>query len=173
MPRAGAHVLLCQDTLPGTVLDAIRGLRATVFYASPLHFERLANVPRTGSLRSLRLALSTSAPISPAVMERFQSVHGVPVAQAYGIIEAGLPCVNLPADGLPATSVGRAIPGYEMAVLDDAGATLPAGVAGEIALRGDGLFSAYYAPWQLREQIMRNGWFLWWASWRAVSVPAD
>src|SRR5881628_1637505 len=74
--RAGAHVLLCPDTLPGTVLDAIRELRATVFYASPLHFERLANVPRTGSLRSLRLALSTSAPISPAVMDRFQSVHG-------------------------------------------------------------------------------------------------
>ena len=158
--RAGAHVLLCQDTLPGTVLDAIRGLRATVFYASPLHFERLANVPRPRALHSLRLALSTSAPISPAVMDRFQSVHGVPVAQAYGIIEAGLPCVNLPADGLPAVSVGRAIPGYEMAVLDDASAALPAGVAGEIALRGDGLFSAYYAPWQLREQVMRNGWFL-------------
>ena len=157
--RAGAHILLCPDTLPGTVLDAIRGFRATVFYASPLHFERLANVPRTGSLRSLRLALSTSAPISLAVMDRFQSVHGVPVAQAYGIIEAGLPCVNLPADGLPATSVGRAIPGYEMAVLDEAGAALPAGPVGEIALRGDGLFSAYYAPWQLREQVMRNGWF--------------
>jgi long-chain acyl-CoA synthetase len=157
--RAGAHILLCPDTLPGTVIDAIRGLRATVFYASPLHFERLANVPRTGALQSLRLALSTSAPISPAVMDRFQAVHGVPVAQAYGIIEAGLPCVNLPADGLPATSVGRAIPGYEMAVLDEAGALLAAGAAGEIALRGDGLFSAYYAPWQLREQVMRNGWF--------------
>jgi long-chain acyl-CoA synthetase len=158
--RAGAHVLLCQDSFPGTVIDAIRGFRVTVFYASPLHFERLANVPGTGPLQSLRLALSTSAPISLDVMERFRSVHGVPVAQAYGIIEAGLPCVNLPADGLSATSVGRAIPGYEIAVLDETGSELAAGVTGEIALRGDGLFAAYYAPWQLREQVMRNGWFL-------------
>lgn len=158
--RAGAHVLLCPDTLPGTVIDAIRGFRATVFYASPLHFERLANLPASGSLTSLRLALSTSAPITPAVMDRFESVHGVPVAQAYGIIEAGLPCINVPGDGLPATSVGRAVPGYEVVVLGESGATLAAGAAGEIALRGDGLFSAYYAPWQLREQLTRDGWFL-------------
>lgn len=158
--RAGAHVLLCPDTLPGTVIEAIRGLRATVFYASPLHFERLANLPVTGPLTSLRLALSTSAPIAPAVMERFESAHGVPVAQAYGIIEAGLPCINVPADGLPATSVGRVVPGYEITVLGEIGATLPAGTTGDIALRGAGLFSAYYAPWQLREQVMRDGWFL-------------
>jgi long-chain acyl-CoA synthetase len=158
--RAGAHVLLCPDTLPGAVIDAIRGLRATVFYASPLHFERLANLPPAGPLASLRLALSTSAPITSVVMDRFESVHGVPVAQAYGIIEAGLPCINVPADGLPATSVGRAVPGYEVTVLGETGGALPAGAAGEIALRGDGLFSAYYTPWQLREEIMRDGWFL-------------
>ena len=31
---------------------------------------------------------------------------------------------------------------------------------GEIAVRGDGLFSAYYAPWQLREDVEHNGWFM-------------
>jgi acyl-CoA synthetase (AMP-forming)/AMP-acid ligase II len=158
--RAGAHILLCPDSLPGTMIDAIRRQRATVFYASPLHFQRLAGLPSTGPLTSLRLALSTSAPIARAVMEQFESAHGVPVAQAYGIIEAGLPCINIPADGLPSTSVGRAVPGYEVAVLGDTGATMPAGAAGEVALRGDGLFSAYYAPWQVREQVVRDGWFL-------------
>jgi acyl-CoA synthetase (AMP-forming)/AMP-acid ligase II len=158
--RAGAHVLLCPDTLPASVADAIRALRATVFYASPLHFERLANLPAAGPLASHRLALSTSAPIAPAVMERFRAVHGVRVAQAYGIIEAGLPCINLPSDGLPPTSVGRATPGYEVAVLDETGAALPTGVAGEVALQGGGLFSAYYAPWQPRVEVTRGGWFL-------------
>src|SRR2546425_713518 len=105
--RAGAHVLLCPDTLPVTVLDAMHRLEATVFYASPLHFERLGHLPPGSPLRKLRLAMSTSAPISAAVMDLFESVHGVPVAQAYGIIEAGLPCINLRTDGLPATSVGR------------------------------------------------------------------
>jgi acyl-CoA synthetase (AMP-forming)/AMP-acid ligase II len=158
--RAGAHILLCPDTLPGSVVSAIRELRATVLYASPLHFARLGGLPPSGPLSSLRLALSTSAPITAEIMERFAAVQGVPVAQAYGIIEAGLPCINLPGDGLAATSVGRVTPGYEIAVLDERGAALPAGATGEIALRGAGLFSAYYAPWRLGTEVMRDGWFL-------------
>jgi malonyl-CoA/methylmalonyl-CoA synthetase len=82
------------------------------------------------------------------------------VGQAYGIIEAGLPCINRRDDGLPAASVGRVVPGYEVAVFSDAGARLPAGASGEVGVRGDGLFSAYYAPWRLREDVTRDGWFL-------------
>jgi long-chain acyl-CoA synthetase len=158
--RAGVHILLCPDTLPGTVVDSIRRLRASVFYASPLHFERMSNLGPTSPLGSVRLALSTSAPIAPAVMERFASRYGVPVGQAYGIIEAGLPCVNPGTDGLSPRSVGRVVPGYEVAAFSDEGRRLPPGTSGEIGLRGDGLFSAYYAPWVLREQVSRDGWFL-------------
>jgi long-chain acyl-CoA synthetase len=158
--RAGAHIVLASDTLPGTVVDSIRRLRATVFYASPLHFERMSALSPTGPLTDVRVALSTSAPISPTVMKRFESTYGVPVGQAYGIIEAGLPCINRGGDGLPPSSVGRAVPGYEVAVFSDAGARLPSGTSGEIGVRGDGLFSAYYTPWRLREQVARDGWLL-------------
>lgn len=158
--RAGAHVLVCPDTLPGALLASIRRLSPTVLYASPLHFERLGSLDPGGPLRGVRLALSTSAPIRAAVMERFETAYGVPVSQAYGIIEAGLPCINLRTDGLAATSVGRPVPGYDVAVLADDGRPAPAGEIGEIALRGPGLFSAYYAPWRLRQDVERQGWFL-------------
>jgi acyl-coenzyme A synthetase/AMP-(fatty) acid ligase len=158
--RAGAHVLMCPDTLPGALLESIRRLEPSVLYASPLHFERLGHLGPSAPLGSLRLCLSTSAPITAAVMDRFESAYGVPVGQAYGIIEAGLPCINLRRDGLPATSVGRPVPGYEVAVFSDEGRPVAAGALGEIGLRGSGLFSAYYAPWRLREQVTRDGWFL-------------
>jgi long-chain acyl-CoA synthetase len=158
--RAGAHVLLCPDSLPATVLGSVRRFAASVLYASPLHFQRLSHLAPSGPLPSLRLALSTSAPITQAVMERFESLHSVPVAQAYGLIEAGLPCINLRDGGIPSRSVGRPVPGYEVAVLSDSADPLPAGAPGEIGVRGPGLFSAYYAPWRLREQVTRNGWFL-------------
>jgi long-chain acyl-CoA synthetase len=158
--RAGAHILLCPDTLPTTVVDSIRQLRASVFYASPLHFERMSALTPSGPLAGVRVALSTSAPISPPVIKRFESAYGVPVGQAYGIIEAGLPCINRGGDGLPPSSVGRAVPGYEVAVFSDAGARLRVGTSGEIGVRGEGLFSAYYSPWRLREQVTRDGWLL-------------
>jgi acyl-CoA synthetase (AMP-forming)/AMP-acid ligase II len=120
----------------------------------------MSSLVPTGRLGTIRLALSTSAPIAPAVMERFASMYGVPVGQAYGIIEAGLPCINPGTDGLPADSVGRIVPGYEVAVFSEAGHRLPAGTPGEVGVRGDGLFSAYYAPWALRAHVSRDGWFL-------------
>jgi long-chain acyl-CoA synthetase len=158
--RAGAHVLICPDTLPGVLADSIRELRPSVFYASPLHFERMGSLGPGEPLTTVRLCLSTSAPITPAVIHRFESVYGVRVGQAYGIIEAGLPCINLRAEGEPVTSVGHPVPGYEVRIFSDEGRALAPGVAGEVAVRGDGLFSAYYAPWRLREQITRDGWFL-------------
>ena len=42
----------------------------------------------------------------------------------------------------------------------DEGQRLPSRTPGEIGVRGDGLFSAYYTPWRLREQVARDGWFL-------------
>src|SRR5918996_1154476 len=158
--RAGAHILLCPDTFPGKIVESIRRLGASVFYASPLHFERMSNLGPTGPLGSVRLALSTSAPIAPAVMERFASLYRVPVGQAYGIIEAGLPCIDPGTHGSPPGSVGRAVPGYEVAVFSEEGHRLLPGTPGEIGVRGAGLFSAYYAPWVLREDISRDGWFL-------------
>jgi acyl-CoA synthetase (AMP-forming)/AMP-acid ligase II len=158
--RAGAQVLMCSDAKPRLMVEAIERHRATVLYASPLHFERMANLGPSSALRSLRVALSTSAPIAPSVMERFESAYGIRVGQAYGIIEAGLPCINPGTGDVPAASVGRPVPGYEVAVLSDEGERLSSGAMGEIGLRGDGLFSAYYAPWTTREQISRDGWFL-------------
>ena len=158
--RAGAHILMCPDTLPGALVDSIRRLEPTVLYASPLHFERMASLAPAEPLTSVRLCLSTSAPITTAVIDRFESVYGVRVGQAYGIIEAGLPCINLRSDGLPAVSVGHPVPGYDIAVFSDEGQRLHSGALGEIAVRGKGLFSAYYSPWRLREEIERDGWFL-------------
>ena len=52
------------------------------------------------------------------------------------------------------------MPGYEVRVLSDEGERLVAGGVGEIAVRGDGLFAAYYAPWQGRKDVARDGWFM-------------
>jgi acyl-coenzyme A synthetase/AMP-(fatty) acid ligase len=131
-----------------------------VLYASPLHFERLAALGRPVALDGVRICLSTSAPITTAVMDRFESAYGVPVGQAYGIIEAGLPCINLRTDGVAPTSVGRTVAGYDVAVFSDDGTPVRAGVSGEIGRRGDGLFSAYYAPWRRLAEVTRDGWFM-------------
>jgi long-chain acyl-CoA synthetase len=156
--RAGAHTILCPDALPQVMIDAIRRFAATVMYASPLHFERLGRLKSAGPLASLRLTLSTSAPIRREVIEQFEAVYGVPVCQAYGIIEAGLPCINTRRDGTPSASVGRPVPGYEIAIVDENNERVAVGSKGEVLIRGSGLFAGYFKPWQPFAAIARNGW---------------
>jgi long-chain acyl-CoA synthetase len=157
--RAGAHVLLCSETLPAALVAACERARPTLLYGSPMQFARMAGAPRPDALASVRLALSTTAALPEPVAAEFERAHGVPLGQAYGIIEAGLPCINPRAGGEPATSVGAAVPGYEVAIVGVEGAPLPAGQPGEVMLRGAGLFSGYYRPWQPLATVLRQGWF--------------
>jgi long-chain acyl-CoA synthetase len=158
--RAGAHVLLCQDTLPQPLVDACVRERATLLYGSPLQFARMAHAGRRGRLATVRTALSTTAALPPETATAFEAACGVPLGQAYGIIEAGLPCINMRTGGEPAESVGRAVPGYEVAIVSADGASAPPGAVGEVGIRGTGLFSGYHRPWRPRAALLGNGWFM-------------
>ena len=93
-------------------------------------------------------------------MERFESMYGVPVGQAYGIIEAGLPCINPGTDGLPAGSVGRAVPGYEVAVFSDEGASPAVRDAGRGRRAGRRPLLRVLRALAAARARRRDGWFL-------------
>jgi long-chain acyl-CoA synthetase len=121
----------------------------------------LAAVPDPPRVPALRLALATAAPLRAETATRFASAFGHALGQAYGIIEAGLPCINTRDDDrVPATAVGRAVPGYAATVFAESGMTVPTGSRGEVGVRGPGLFDAYYAPWTPRAAALRDGWFM-------------
>jgi long-chain acyl-CoA synthetase len=115
--RAGAHVLLCQDTLPQPLVDACVRERATLLYGSPLQFARMAHAGRRERLGTVRTALSTTAALPPEVATAFEAACGVPLGQAYGIIEAGLPCINTRAAASRRRASAAAVPGYEVAIV--------------------------------------------------------
>lgn len=96
-------------------------------------------------LGPVRLMLSGSAPLSPDVVERFTARTGVPVHQGYGLTEAS-PVVTstLCSKVNQIGSVGAALPGIDIRLVDEGGRT-PEGVdPGEIQIRGDNLFSGYW-----------------------------
>lgn len=54
------------------------------------------------------------------IARRFFERDGVPASQALGIIEVGLPCINLDFAAEKSDSVGRVLPAYELR-MEDAG----------------------------------------------------
>jgi long-chain acyl-CoA synthetase len=103
---------------------------------------------------------STSSGLSAEHARAFHARFGVLVEQLYGLIEVGLPLGNPePRTGAPA-SVGKPLPGYEVAILSENYQMLPAGCIGRLGVKGRGMFDAYLAPYRPREEVLVNGWFL-------------
>jgi long-chain acyl-CoA synthetase len=96
-------------------------------------------------LLPVRLMLSGSAPLSPELVERFTGASGIPVHQGYGLTEAS-PIVTstLCSPELQSGSVGAALPGVEIKLLDDLGQPPEGDDPGEIWIRGENLFSGYW-----------------------------
>jgi long-chain acyl-CoA synthetase len=151
----GAAIVLPSNHFAAAILDATRRHRATLLYGSPAHYAWLAGHHQDAALPSLRLALSTTAGLDPETAGRFRERFGLPVAQALGIIEVGLPFINLNFAADRSESVGPVLPAYRL-LLQDVGL---GGGLGEVLLSGPGCLDAYYDPWRPRASVMPDGWF--------------
>ncbi|TPV95916.1 MAG: acyl--CoA ligase [Myxococcales bacterium FL481] len=151
----GAAIVLAKNNFAVAIANAIRDHKATLLYASPMHCALLADYEAGEPMTSLRLAISTTTSLDERVAERFRERYGLPISQALGLIEVGLPCINVQHAGRKHGSVGPVLPAYEIK-LEDTG--LGDGLR-EVCFRGPGCLDAYYHPWRTRDDIMPDGWF--------------
>lgn len=154
--RNGATTVLCGREFPSSLADGVTGHAPTVLYASPFHYRMMAtsDLFDPAALGQVRLAISTAAHLPVELACAFRAKFGVTLAEAYGIIEVGLPFVNDSGDPAKDGTVGRALPGYDVRFVE-----VDADGIGEVEVRGPGLLDAYYAPWRPRSEILRDGWF--------------
>jgi malonyl-CoA/methylmalonyl-CoA synthetase len=147
---------------PGKLCTAIESEKATVLFAVPAIYEKLAAWEgiESADFSSLRLAVSGSAALSPALARKVSSLLGRDLLERYGSTESGLNVSNPYEGARKFGSVGLPLPGTELAIVDDEGRCLPPGDDGEIVLRGPQVFSGYWnLPDATRESFYAGGWF--------------
>ncbi len=145
----GVTTVLESSHQPELIFRAARESGTNLLYGSPFHFARLAQCGEAGPLPELRMAISTASALGADVAAAFEKRFHLPVTQALGIIEVGLPLLNrYRAHDLP-TALGQPLPGYQAM----------AAPTGELLLKGPGMFDAYLSPWQPRAEILQDGWF--------------
>jgi acyl-CoA synthetase (AMP-forming)/AMP-acid ligase II len=115
---------------------------------------------RPEGLESLRFARSCSSALAPDLMAELEGVLGVAVLEAYGMTEASHQMASnpLPPDERRPGSVGLGT-GVAVAVLDERGEALPAGAAGEVAVRGPNVMDGYEANPVANSEAFARGWF--------------
>lgn len=150
---------------PGVVLDALNQERCTSFSGVPTTYELLRRqVDFTGrAFPTLRyLTQAGGAMRGDTIAWVRQTFSPAALFVMYGQTEATARLAYLPPElaAVKQGSAGKAIPGVELRVVDEAGQPLPAGEAGHLVARGDNVTPGYFEDEAATRDILRDGW-LW------------
>jgi long-chain acyl-CoA synthetase len=144
--RHRAKLVLVERFEPQATLDLFDDEAVSVVPVAPPVFAYwLPEEHLRERLGPVRLMLSGSAPLSPELIERFVEETGIPIHQGYGLTEAA-PIVTstLCSEELQNGSVGAALPGIEIRLVDELGQQPEGDDPGEIWIRGANMFSGYW-----------------------------
>jgi long-chain acyl-CoA synthetase len=155
---------------PAEIWQLVQLHQGVSFFAAPTMLRRLTDSAALAGCdrRKLKNIIYGGAPMYRADLERALEKIGPHLAQIYGQGESPMTITALSrqhhsdrlhpryADLLG--SVGFPRTDVEVRIVDDGGAPLPAGTAGEVCVRGDVVMSGYWRDTQATEQALRDGW---------------
>ncbi|NUW40519.1 AMP-binding protein [Nonomuraea rhodomycinica] len=149
---------------PDGLMELVSAGRISVLAGPPTLFHRLLDELDRGSwdVSSLRVAICGAAAVPPSLITRLVDQVGVErVINAYGLMEGTVVSMTRAGDPVEvvAATAGRAVPGIEVRVVDDAGRDVAAGERGEILQRGYGVMRGYWdEPERTAEVVDGDGW---------------
>ena len=158
----GSTVVMLSGLSIDSLFELIEREKATMFMGVPFVHGLIVEAIETGGinhdLSSLRLWGTAGAAMPARVARKVKQHIGLTPVNFWGMTEsaAHVSCTALDGWGA-ANSVGKALPGWEVRVVDDEGKELPTGAAGEIIVRGP-IMNEYYNNPQVTAQVMKDGW---------------
>jgi long-chain acyl-CoA synthetase len=157
---AGGSTFVAERFDTDTFWATVERVRPTFFSAVPAIYSRL--VSRAGpqpDTRTLRFVICGAAPMPRELISEFEQRFGIPLVEGYGLSECTVCCTANPVQGLrKAGTVGLALPGTEVRVVDEKDQPLPVGEAGEVVVRGPSIMRGYLRRPDESAQTLRGGW---------------
>jgi long-chain acyl-CoA synthetase len=156
---SGATTVVAPGSDAPLVLDLIERFQCGYMIALPSMVQFLVEEQRARprNVRSLRTALVGGDSLPLITQERFRSLFGIAAREAYGMTEIGILTAN-PEGEIRSGSLGRAVAGVEIRVVDNEGREMPDGQTGEIIARSPGCFVGYWEDPQATAETIRQGW---------------
>jgi 4-hydroxybenzoate-CoA ligase len=156
MSVGATTVLLPHRPTPDSVFEIMRRHRPTIFYGVPtLYASMLAHkdMARGAGSDRLRLAVSAGEALPSDLGERWRETAGVDLLDGIGSTEMFQTFLsNQPGDVRLGTT-GKAVPGYELKIVDEQGGEVADGDIGELIVRGPTAGEGY---WNQRTKSRRT-----------------
>jgi fatty-acyl-CoA synthase len=161
MSVGGCCVILPQFE-PEEVLRTIQRERITSSMMVPTMYARLVALPpetlRKYDTSSLRWLMSGAAPLPTDLARRVEDAFGPILYNFYGATETGTVTIALPGEhtARPGT-IGRAIGGNDIRLLDGNGHEVPVGQVGELYVRNSMLMDGYFGNQKATDDATKQG----------------
>ncbi len=162
---SGGGVVIPPKFSVSSFWSTIRDHACTWFSVVPTQISYLLHDVETATanpadIPGLRFGRSASAPLSPDVHEAFETKFGLPIIETMGLTETAAQILSnpLPPGDRRIGSPGLAI-GNEVMIADDSQRQVPAGVEGEVLVRGPNVMRVYLDnPEATAAALTGDGW---------------
>ncbi|MEX0143568.1 Benzoate--CoA ligase [compost metagenome] len=156
--RFGAATVLLEKLTPDGLLCAIGAYQATICFTAPTFYRQMAPLAAQHDLRSLRLSVSAGEALPLATRDAWQAATGLAMTDGIGATEMLHIFISATGEGIRRGAIGKAIPGYQACIVDDAGVPQPPGVTGRLAVKGP--TGCRYLSDPRQREYVQNGWNL-------------
>jgi len=159
----GFTMVIFDQLNPVTLLEGIQKHRVSVFEGVPIVFQLLLGVRNLAEFdtRSVKIAAMMGTSVPLPLLRAFQAAQPhIKVIQGYGLTETS-PMITLvePDQSIAKMgSIGRAVAGVEVKIIDENDREVPAGEPGEIITRGRHVMKGYFRKPEATAARIREGW---------------
>jgi long-chain acyl-CoA synthetase len=159
MITAGAAVSPSDLFVPRILLRELANPQTRIFLGVPSMYQAL--VDSTGAvpdLSHIRYLLSCTAPLNPSLIQAFRNKFGVSICQHYGSSETGGATIHSPAHvAVHEDSVGQAMVGVRIELLDADDKPVPVGCEGEVVIASEAVSLGYIIGAPTDRVVLANG----------------
>ena len=149
----------------GLTLGILEKYGVTCFCAPPTAYRMMVLEDLNKyDLPHLRHCTGAGEPLNPEVMKQWHDGTGLDIYDGYGQTETVLLVGNYRAIPIKPGSMGKPMPGFQIAIVDAEGQELPTGEEGQIAVkvkpeRPVGLFREYWKDTESMERSFHGEWY--------------
>jgi len=148
---------------PAHLLQIMEENKITTFCAPPTVYRFLVREDLSKYTLSLRHCTTAGELLNESVFHAWEKAFNMPLYEGYGQTETTLQVATFKCMTPKPGSIGRPVPGWDIALMDDEGKKVPQGEEGEICIRIDkpvlGLFDSYMDEPEKTESVKFDGWY--------------
>ena len=155
--RIGATTLLLEQATPPHLIKGIQDHRATVCFTAPTAYRAMLGLLPQHDISSLRKCVSAGEHLPLTTFEAWQKATGLPIIDGIGSTEMLHQFTGSSEAEIRPGATGRAVPGYEVRIVDEDGHEVPRGTVGRLAVRGP-TGCRYLDNVERQQAYVKDGW---------------